>query len=189
VDWDDQLTDLFKDKYSYINEESLNNSLVRIENADIQEAFDMDDRRYYDVILVDLLDPNFDDLHQCSLWESVMRALKFWGDRYGSIVINAGGITPWNVDNLNALIGKTREYFDEAYHSHIHLYKVFVPSFGREWCFILINQREYMEMNIFPSSLKYCSPRTWRQAYSDGWCSEYLRNIDLNLSHQLEPDD
>lgn len=183
IDWDEEVTDLFQGECSDWNENALNESIVTIENEDIAGEFEWEDRRDYDVVIVDLTDPDFTVYGQRNLWESVLYAVKKWGDKYGSIVINAGGITPTNTENLNVLLEMVRDSFSQT--MNIHLYKVFVPSFGREWCFILMNQQTDLDLEVLPNSLRYCSKYTWQHAYKYGWCKEYLENIYLNLSHQL----
>ena len=138
-------------------------------------------------MIVDLIDPNFAEYGHNPLWDDVLHAVKKWLDPYGSVVINAGGITSWNVENLNKLLDKVYEQFSEW--KEIHLYKVFVPSFGREWCFILLNHTKDLDFYFLPSSLSYCNKRTWEAAYRYGWSQEYLENIGLNIEHQLPEED
>lgn len=183
IDWDEELTDLFKDNFSDMNNGSLKDSIVSIENENIAGEFEWEDVRDYDVMIIDLLDPNFSEYGQRTLWESVFYATKKWINPHGSIVINAGGVTPWNMKHVNELLNMIQDSFGDRL--NIHLYKVFVPSFGREWCFILMNQQISLDLYILPSSLRYCSKQTWEQAYRYGWSDEYLNSLDLNIERQL----
>lgn len=180
IDYDESITELFKTKLSYFNNNALNHPNVSIENEDL---LTYEEKRCYDCIFIDLVDPHFENGNQSGIdfWSSLLDLAKHWLDPYGSLVINAGGILPWEVHTVNILVEMVRERFD----LNLHIYKVFVPSFGREWCFLLLNQRTEMELSSLPPDLHYLSERTWKQAYSDGWSNQYLLNICADFEHQL----
>jgi len=177
VDWDEKVTELFKNEYSHLNQDSLQSDLVRIENKNILDC-DPYEERFYDCIVIDLVDP---DIHSMYLWETVLDLSKQWVDRDGSIVINAGGILPWDIHILNTLLEQIKERFDW----NIHLYKTFVPSFAREWCFILLNHTDSISVPFMPMDLSYFSHEAWIQSYTNGWTQDYLQSIDHNFEHQL----
>lgn len=179
LDWDKEVTRLFREEYSDINKNSLHSSKVRVENVDVRDV--LSSTRSYTSILVDLLDPDFTNPDQRNLWCEILRATNQWIVPGGTIVINAGGITPWSTETLNGLLEEVKRHFDWP----VRLYKVFVPSFCREWCFLLLNQEEVIDMSEPPEALRYFSRETWKQAYSNGWCKEYQRTIRLNLESQV----
>lgn len=185
IDWDEEVTNLFKDKYSYFNQQAFEDPRVSIENQDIMDYDIEDENRTYDCIFIDLVDPNFEGSFeeicvQKSLWDYVLLLAKEWRDKYGMIVINCGGLLPWNMDNLNSML----ELLYDRFNLHVHLYKAFVPSFGREWCFAMITEKEKLEIPILPQGLRHFSPQVWQYAYKDGWTENYLMNINLNEKNQ-----
>ncbi len=178
IDWDEDVTTLFKEKYDSLNQQAFEDSRVFVENRDIMDYDVEDEDRTYDCIFIDLVDPNFEGSYeeigvQKGLWDYVLFLAKEWIDKHGMIVINCGGILPWNVDNLNCMLELLYDRFD----LHVHLYKTFVPSFGREWCFALLTEKENLSIPFLPHGLRHFSPQVWQYAYKDGWTENYLMNL------------
>lgn len=182
IDWDKRVTNLFR-TYFYLNDDSFSHPKVNVINENIR-AF-LHDERTYDCILIDLLDPNPREQGQEDLWYDILFMAKHWIAEGGSIVINAGGILPWNMENLEWLL----ELVGRKMPWPIHLYKVFVPSFAREWCFLLLTPSDKPNVGNLPSGLRYISSQAWAQAYSYGWTLDYRRNLHLNIEHQIPADD
>ncbi len=178
IDYDKDIVDLFKHQFCEFNDRAFDDRLVHVENIDIRNLLHHTER-YYDCILVDLIDPS---VEQAELWDDITTLLKRWIYSGGSIVINAGGITPWQIHTINWLVQILQEKFPSW---HIHLYKAFVPSFGREWCYILLTQSPNIHFFPYPEDLQYFSKRAWKQAYHYGWTTDYLQQIHLNMGHQL----
>lgn len=132
IDWDAQMTQLFSTTYSWMNQQSLQNLKVRIENENIRDF--IHEERSYDCILVDLIDPNPEKEYQVDVWYDVLFIVKHWINKGGSVVMNAGGMTPWNIEHVEWLVDLVSRRFSIP----CKLYKTFVPSFGREWCFLLL---------------------------------------------------
>ena len=190
IDWDEELVNLFKNRYSQLNLESLENEKVSIENIDITECDPEVDERTYDCIFIDLVDPVFYNsdtmnISEMSLWNHVLYLAKHWRDKHGSIVMNCGGILPWQLDTLNSIL----ELLQNTFSLYIHLYKVFVPSFGRDWCFVILSEEKTLDIFHLPHGLRYCSKKTWQYAYKDGWTEDYLMNLNLNLENQFSQED
>ncbi len=179
IDWDKEVTDLFKDTYTDLNEESLTHSKVHIENEDIRSL--LDDERSYNCIIIDLLDPNPNEEGQIDLWYDVLFMAKHWILNGGSIVINAGGVDPWNTEILNWLV----ELVQRKIKWPIFLYKTFVPSFGREWCFILACQVDKPYVEELPEDLKFLDKHAWDQMLK-GWTRDYSRQLTFPIQDQLE---
>ena len=154
IDWDKDVTDLFTRKYGHLNNHVLQDPRIHIENCNIQEL--LHEQRGYNCVLIDLLDPDPTKEGQIDLWYDVLFLAKNWVVPGGCIVINAGGCTPWQTQSLKWILDLVRKRFAMS----ISLYKVFVPSFGREWCFILLTQNE-TNTNIIqglPEGLRYLTP-------------------------------
>lgn len=169
LDWDRELIHLFSTKYAFLNSWSFENPNVTVETRDIRSY--IDEVRSYDCILVDLLDP---DISQAELWLDLLRIVKVWRTPGGSVVFNMGGVTPWETDTLNWLL----QHMESTPQFRRHLYKTFVPSFAREWCFLLWNQKNAIQFpSNLPSELRYLDTNAWHQAYIFGWTKNYLENL------------
>ena len=167
-DWDKEVTESFANKHAWMNSWSLSDARVQIHNRDIRSLVNED--FLYDCILVDLLDP---EESQGELWETILRCVNKWIRPGGSIVINAGGILPWQTDSFNWLLQQIQ--CPPTFRRH--LYKVFVPSFGREWCFIVLNQEKTIRLDTLPTPLDYLDEVAWNQAYVYGWTKNYKERI------------
>jgi len=173
IDWDSTLTDLFRTKYADLNNQSLQDSRVHIENLSIQSC--IHDERIYDCILVDLLDPDFSKEFQEDLWYDVLFCCRQWISESGCIVINLGGVLPWNTTNVQRMQALLNDRISMPY----RLYKVFVPSFGREWCFALLGQILPDTLPSLPDGLHFMSHQVWDMA--NQWSDDFL--LHLNPTH------
>ena len=171
IDWDSQMTELFRTQYSGLNKNALQHIKVRIENENIRDF--LHEERSYDCILIDLIDPNPEKQYQVDLWYDILFMAKHWISDGGCVVMNAGGITPWNNQNIEWLI----EIVQRRFSCPLKLYKTFVPSFAKEWCFILLSGSD-MEMDTIPSvpqGLRYLEKETW--AHMGYWSRDYPGSI------------
>ena len=167
-DWDKEVTNIFSKEYAWLNMWSLNDPRVHIYNEDIRGL--VEKSFSYDCILVDLLDPNES---QGELWTDILHCAKQWIRPGGSIVINAGGILPWKPESLNWLL----QQIQPPPGFQRHLYKVFVPSFGKEWCFLLFNEQKKIRLDSLPPGLDYLDEIAWNQAYTYGWTKNYQKTV------------
>jgi spermidine synthase len=165
IDWDEKVTDLFSHRYASLNNWSLQDPRVIIENRNVQTL--LQEERTYDCILVDLLDPKDG---QVDLWYSILSIVKNWIAPTGAFVINAGGITPWQTDTANWLLQMIENKIDFPR----VLYKTFVPSFGREWCFVLAGKQAGKPPSNLPSMLKYFDETAWKHMYASTWTKDYF---------------
>jgi predicted membrane-bound spermidine synthase len=174
IDWDSEVTTMFTKEYKWINSESLNNQKVNIENVNIREC--LHEERSYDCILIDLLDPNLEEPYQLDLWYDCLFLAKQWLKEGGSMIINAGGMTSWDTKSVVS-------FFDLAQrrlHYPLFLSKVFVPSFGRDWCFVQNFTSEDLDFDRLPNNLRYMSKEAWNSAFFTGWAPDYRRCFRLN---------
>ena len=170
IDWDSTVTKLFKHTYSYVNSGSLDDPRILIQNNNIQSY--IHEERAYDCIVVDLLDPDFSKENQDHLWYDVLFLVKQWINPGGCIVINLGGILPGDTANVEIFTALLQDRIDLPH----RLYKVFVPSFAREWCFALIGPTESELRNNLPSTLRYLSDSVWKAANT--WSEAYTNNLN-----------
>jgi spermidine synthase len=147
-DWDKKLVGYFREHGKLWNQGSLKDPKVNYQHTDIATQFSSSETERYDVILVDLLDPEYKDLEkENGFWIHLLNLVGRWRKHGGSIVINGGGVTPWQNGCFSLLQKLCRSMFPDLF---VILYKVFVPSFAREWAFILI-----VERNSTPKELPY----------------------------------
>ena len=145
-DWDKSLVSYFREHGKLWNRGSLHDPKVNYQHSDIAKHFSSSETSRYDVILVDLLDPEHKDLNQDNgFWMNLLNLVKRWRKHGGSIVINGGGVTPWQNGCFSLLHKLCQTIFPDLV---IIPYKVFVPSFAREWAFLLI-----VEKNSSPTDL------------------------------------
>jgi spermidine synthase len=168
LDWDKEMIQLFRTKYAMFNSWAFDDPRVSIETNDIRSY--VHETRSYDCILVDLVDP---DQSHSDLWYDVLYIVKKWIAVGGSLVINAGGITPWQTDTVNWLL----QHVESTPQFRPHLYKVFVPSFGRDWCFLLLNEATIVYLKNLPPGLRYMDDVAWHQAYTYAWTKNYVENL------------
>lgn len=168
LDWDSKVTRFFQEKVTDINQGSLD--CACIQNVNIQDC--IHDERSYDCLIVDLLDPDFTKENQMDLWYDVLFLAKHWTAPDGCIVINLGGILPGDTDTVVSMVQLLQERIDLPY----KLYKVFVPSFAREWCFVLLGHVPMETFEELPSDLKYMSQQTWEVA--NAWSSDYKIHVN-----------
>lgn len=169
IDWDSQMTDLFRTQYSWLNKNALQHLKVRIENENIRDF--LHEERSYDCILIDLIDPNVEKEYTVDLWYDILFMAKHWITEKGCIVMNAGGVTPWSNQNIEWLV----EIIQIRFPWSIKLYKTFVPSFAREWCFILLSESDTDTLDKLPQELRYLEKETWK--HMGYWPREYPGSI------------
>ncbi len=161
-DWDAQLVDYFRNHGKLWNQGSLKNSKVFYQNTDISTLFGNSETERYDVILVDLLDPEYSDIQDPNgFWVKLLQLVARWRKVGGSIVINAGGVSPWQTDCFVALKYLCKTIFPDLY---VIPYKVFVPSFGREWGYLLLVEKN-SQCKAFPPFLRRVNEKTFRNSY------------------------
>lgn len=164
-DWDNVLVELFKTRYSDWNEKSLQDPRVSIHHIDVRKL--AEEEFQYDIIIIDLLDPNCREKESVKLWQTLLEMSYSWIGKGGTMVLNAGAVYPWKTETPTWLYSETMHAFRRSLDYELCPYKVFVPSFATEWCFFLLKERG-MELKWsdmpFKDSLNYLDPTTWLQA-------------------------
>ncbi len=154
VDLDKYLTDLFKQNplLTRLNKHSLNNNKLLIFNEDAMNFLQKADTVFYDVIIIDLPDPNsveLSKLYSVQFYELVKHRLSHSG-----IVITQAS-SPFFTQSTFWSIHKTLQqvfpYTQPA--------RVYVPSFGL-WGFVLAGAWNFpkKEIHKLPDNLKYLTP-------------------------------
>lgn len=161
-DWDHELVDFFRRDGKLWNQGSLKNPKVFYQPNDVSTMFQNSETERYDVIVVDLLDPEFSDLQEKNgFWKQLLYMVSRWRKQGGAIVINAGGITPWQTECFFMLRELCKSIFPDLY---IIPYKVFVPSFGREWGYLMIVEKN-SQCKEFPNFLRRVDEKTYQNSF------------------------
>jgi predicted membrane-bound spermidine synthase len=107
---------------------------VTLEFADVFSVIDQ--TRSYDRIYVDLVDPDMKD----EQWRSLFKKLVGWLAEKGAMNINAGGVFPWDDGDVPAIEHILKEAMEGKSSYQIVRNKKWVPSFGREWAFVILKK-------------------------------------------------
>lgn len=167
IDWDKDMITLFSTDFTPLNMWAFEDPRVHIECKNVLDL--KTESRKYDCILVDLFDP--DESHS-DLWLCIRDLLKQWLEPHGSAVLNVGGILPWETTTINwvlQMLGGMPPWKP-------HLYKTFVPSFSREWCFLLFPAKK-LEFQELPDRLQYFNECAWHQAFTYAWTKPFLERV------------
>lgn len=132
LDWDAELVAYFREKEPTWHRGAFEDPRVTLEFADIFTVIDQ--QRTYDRIYVDLVDPDMKD----EQWRSLFKKLVGWLGPKGSMSINAGGVYPWDDGDVPAIEDTLKEAFLEKKNYQISRSKKWIPSFGREWAFVIL---------------------------------------------------
>jgi spermidine synthase len=155
VDWDEKLIEYLKVSGRMWHQGSLLDPRVHIHTLNATEFVSAEK---YDVVIVDLFDPEYKDFNQDGFWTTLFPVLHSFREGGASIVINGGGILPWKIGTFERL------YISAANLSFEHMipYKVFVPSFTEEWGFILLSDKlPILKDNV---QFRHCCPDAFRKA-------------------------
>jgi spermidine synthase len=125
IDWDQELVEFFRDFETDWHKGSLKDSKVYLEYSDIFDVAKQN--RQYDVVIIDLTDPDMNDPR----WKEVIVQLSRWKKTGGSFIMNAGGVLPWDMGAVPQIKSILSEHFP------VSTFKTFVPSFCREWAFVM----------------------------------------------------
>jgi spermidine synthase len=131
IDWDKELVEYFRKHEFHWHRGAFEDPRVTLEARDIFEAVKED--RKYDVIIVDLVDPDMSD----PKWVALFKRLVGWLGEKGVMSVNAGGVFPWDSGDVPAIRAVLKEGMGGAVH-HMFQHKKWVPSFGREWAFVIL---------------------------------------------------
>jgi spermidine synthase len=129
IDWDRELVEYFRDNEPAWHKGALVDARVHLEHSDIFEV--LRESRKYDVIIMDLTDPEFED----GSWSELFVTIPRWLNEKGVLVANTGGILPWDFTNTMKAEELIKAGLGDTPHT-MYKYKQFVPSFGREWSFV-----------------------------------------------------
>jgi predicted membrane-bound spermidine synthase len=174
-DWDAQLVSLFRDSCAIWNMGSLRDPRVHVHNHDVNN---IQLNPVFDVLFIDLLDPDYKNLESKALWTRILTNLSRWMNPTTTVVLNAGGLYPWNNETVSWLLTSLSIHLSTNETHELQAYKVFVPSFGREWCFLMLTPI----LSVLPpptanltESVRYFDLNAWTHATT--WTQNYESRI------------
>jgi spermidine synthase len=133
LDWDRELVEYFRSKEPSWAKGAFEDPRVALEHSDIFKV--IDEPREYDRIFIDLVDPDLKD----EAWKSLFQKLVGWLKPKGLMNINAGGVFPWDYGDVLEIEQILRGAIKEEQY-HISRLKKWIPSFGREWAFVILKK-------------------------------------------------
>lgn len=134
LDWDAELVAYFREKETSWHKGAFEDPRVMLEHSDIFDV--IGETRSYDRIYVDLVDPNLKE--EC--WNMLFLRLVEWLEPRGSICINAGGVFPWDDGDVSAIEALLKIAVEGKCQYQISRHKKWIPSFGREWAFVILKK-------------------------------------------------
>jgi spermidine synthase len=185
-DWDKEILQLFKHKYSHWNRQSLSHSKV-ISYA--ENALTVCPENY-DLVFVDLVDPNLKDAESKKFWSEFLPRLATLKET-STIVLNVGGMYPWDDKNTSWILMMLANIFQKNETHTLETYKTFVPSFAYEWCFFMIKPIGVsVNTQIFENvrSVQYFDKNAWTLATT--WTKDatpILPKTPVKLKNYLPP--
>jgi spermidine synthase len=141
-EWDEDVVNLFKNKYSQWAKGAWDDPRLHIHAEDIFETIKTPPMVYnrYDVIIIDLFEPCEENYSQ---WVTLINSLHNWISIDGSIVMYAGmryaeKPSPYKkvIDLIN--LRPVHVLRDLTFNKEIVPYKVYIPSFSGESVFLLL---------------------------------------------------
>jgi spermidine synthase len=164
-EWDKEVVTLFKEKYPQWAKGAWNDPRLTIYTDDIFEVIINPFPKKYDIIIIDLFDPEDNNYKD---WNILFSHLTKWLTNNGSIVMYSGmrnildSIQPYQVLIKLAISNKLTDeiYYDFIINKEIIPYKVFIPSFLGESTFILIKNKN-TQFNITPYISSHITDSIW----------------------------
>lgn len=132
LDWDPELVEYFRRHEPSWHKGALLDPRVTFEHSDIFEV--INEQRSYGVIIVDLVDPDMEHPQ----WRGLIEKLVGWLEPNGCLIVNAGGVFPWDFENASKIEDVLKRIGGES--SKVMKHKKWIPSFGREWAFVLLKK-------------------------------------------------
>lgn len=137
IDWDEELIQYFKKNEFSWHKGSFHDPRVAVEFSDIFEVLEKEPENQFDKIIIDLIDPDPTEKRWLDLFERFVG----WLAPGGSLILNAGGVFPWDEGAVPAI----RESLSNGAKAfggkvHIHQQKKYIPSFAREWAFVILKR-------------------------------------------------
>jgi len=160
-EWDKDVVQLFKGKYPQWANGAWTDRRLTVHYDDIFKVIKSAPKKLYDVIVVDLFDPDESTRMQ---WAILLKNIRKWLIPQGRIVMYAGIRNILAVKQPYLLLSEMVSL--EMPFMKVTPYKVFVPSFSGESTFLLVTNPMADQEFIVPSHL---TPAIWESYQVFNW--------------------
>lgn len=135
IDWDAELIDYFKSGAGRMwNGGTYDDARLKVVHEDVFETRALDGGTRYDLIIVDLCDP---DEESIGLLKSLIVRLLACLEPDGVLIANGGIVLPSCVGGEESYARELMEYLEGlGGERNVFSYKVYVPSYMAPWCLI-----------------------------------------------------
>ncbi len=170
-EWDKEVVDLFRNKYTQWSCDSFNDPRVVVIYEDIFSLITEIPKKKYDIIIVDLFDPEYikegnDEYYK---WRHFIKHIVQWMTDDGSLIMYSGmRALPNDHQNYKTLLNIIT--YQEEWHGikipfmevnkDIISYKVYIPSFSGESTFILL--KPYKTSISFNTIKSHINDDVWK---------------------------
>lgn len=196
-DWDGEVMSHFKTNYPQWAKGAWDDPRLVIHETDIFSY--VIQGRYppapYDVIIIDLFEPEEDE--RC--WMLFTRLASDWLSKHGSIVMYGGIRSPWNDIHPAERwldISRIQKYIENHFDINnilserdVYSYKVFVPSFQNEACFLMLTHRNTNpQWEKLPSSgiQSHMSSDLWKAYHTWNRYLDILRSVNVTMDVTMD---
>ena len=149
VDYDQEFIELMKTDMGYPwSRGSFNDYRLRCIYEDAWSY--MSKSQSYDVVIIDLTDPNLNREKWQELLEMTMNSVS---KTKGGFVFNAGIYLPWNTDSIYTLKNIVEDLCEKNTGYKYYIYTTMIPSFNGEWTFIAVSHVTDNKFMVEPAYL------------------------------------
>lgn len=160
-EWDKDVVDLFKTKFPQWAKGAWKDRRLTVYYDDIFKVIKAAPKKLYDVIIIDLFDPEESTMMQ---WAILLKNIRKWLTPQGRLVMYSG------IRNILALKQPHQLLSDmvslEMPFMKVTPYKVFVPSFSGESTFLLVTNPMADQEFVVPSHI---TPEIWESYKVFNW--------------------
>jgi spermidine synthase len=168
VDWDKELVDLFKTKYSSWNSGAYQDNRVKVVHEDAEKFLWMDLNKY-DAIFMDLFDPSEENLPK---YKNIIQLILPHLHNEGGFAMNAGSVSPLKEELCEKIADWLLNF--TVYRDAMHIE---VPSYIQQWCLLFGFPKRWSE-EIFLNKVPKCKRFTiesMRRAFR--WEKDYSNSL------------
>ena len=178
-EWDEDIVQLFKEKYPQWAKGAWNDPRLTIYHEDIFEAIKGVPEKKYDIIIIDLFDYTE---KQKESWSTFFEHLSFWLYEAGSFVIYAGirsvlskvqpytQLTDLIINSPLQISGIDKMFYPHSiYNREIIPYKVYIPSFQGEATFLLCKSRVSTITFESMKTISHITKDVWKSYKTFNW--------------------
>ena len=138
-EWDQEVVQLFQQKYPQWAKGAWQDQRLHIHHDDIMKRILEPPNDPYDVIVVDLFDP---EPEYMEAWNTLLKHLPLWLAHNGSIVFYSGIHTMFENKKPYQIISEKIKYYMPSNTYEVIPYQTYIPSFSGQSVFLLVKPIE-----------------------------------------------